>query len=1018
MSTSSLDIRVLGPVEVRIDGSPAAIGGPKPRALVAALAMRRDQVVSAESLIDWLWGERPPRTAPKTLQKYVSELRKVVGETLATEGRGYRLVAACTMIDACRFEHAVDAAQQLPPAVAVDVLEGALAEWRGEPFAELADHVDSHVERTRLEERRVDAEATLADAHLQLGRHASIVGRLEELVATHPLHEQLWSLLMLALYRSGRQAEALRAFRRLSANLEDIGLAPTPEARRLEQRILLQDETLAPPTEAPTNLPHRLTTFVGRTAELASVRQLMATHRLVTLVGAGGSGKTRLAVEAAAGDEGPVDGTWFVDLAPLTSPDELPKAIADPLGVRAQGDRSIVDLVMAVLATSDVLLIIDNCEHLVADVSDLVARMLQEAPRLRVLATSREPLRVEGETLFDVPVLPVPEDDSPEAIGRSEAVQLFVDRATAADAEFRLDADNGLAVAEICRRLDGIPLAIELAAARSRTYTPREIADLLDDRFELLTSARRDADDRHRTLEAAIHWSWAGLSSEERILLSRLTVFRGSFDRRAVEDICTDSSIGDTAIVQLLPALVDRSLLVPDHSVETSRYRLLETIREFGWSRLDTTEQPRMRDRHASYYCRLAESAEPHLRSSFQDVWLRRLVVEYGNLRRALRWSFSHDPDTGIRLALALATFWDAVGPRTEAQEWLRRAVELSREVDEERYVATRLAAADLFVSTDLSHSLRFANEAIAAATRTGNLRGEAGGHRALGWALALGGDYESAVDHGERAVALWRSIGDPWEIAWSLERLGESDFHEPERAVQWLDESLRGFLEVGDRRRAGMVMYKIAEASVRAGGDLAAAERHVEDSLEIFEALGSVHDSAHALLELGRIRRRRGEPADARRALETGLDRMRRVGDQRCETRTLAAIATALIDEGKHEEAWERLGETIRLAMQIGERQMARVALAGVGRVAAAHGHDHDAAVFIAAADAIAADLGIEPAPSRARSREERAQELRSRLGDTEYDAARKIGVELDEAEALGRALAMPYPGSVSTPR
>lgn len=1010
-STGGLSFRVFGPIDVERAGRSVDIGGPKPRALLAALILRRERTVQTDTLIDAVWGDRGPKTAAKTLQKYVSQLRKRLGSVLATRSNGYALEVGCEQVDACRFEGLVDRAADRDSRDAVALLTEALGLWRGEPFPELADWPDGIAERTRLEERRLEALERLMRAELDMGHHRRIVGRLEELVAQHPLREQLWSPLMIALYRSGRQVEALRAYQRLRAELANVGIEPSPELQDLENRILQQDPGLefrSPGgVRASTNLPIRLTSFIGRDRELEELGRLLPTSRLVTLIGPGGSGKTRLALECAESTVDDYrDGSWFVDLAPLTSPDEVAKAVADPLGLKGQPGRPVDEVLVDHLAGRRLQLVIDNCEHLLSGVAVLVTRLLQSAPELNVLATSRAPLGVEGETTFEVPPLPVPEGKVLDEVGDADAVRLFIDRCQAVDPHFELIAENAAAVAEICRRLDGIPLALELAAARIRSFSPFDIAGLLGDRFSVLISPVRTVAARHQTLQAAMDWSYDLLAEPEKKLFGRLSVFRGGFDLESVRGVCTADPLERAGAVASLEELIEHSLVVIDHRHRegTRRYRVLETLREYGRSRLNATETTQVRDAHAVHFCKLAEQAAPHLRGAEQQEWLGRLSLDYANLRKALRWSFDQMEETGVRLAIALADYWDAVGPRTEAQNWLGRAVQLTNSCCPDLYIPVRLAASDLFVSTQLSHSIRFAREALASARREGDEHSEAAALRALGWAEALREDYELAVSLLEESLQIWRELGDRWEIAWCLERLGQSDYHHPEDALRRFEESLALFGEVGDRRRAGMVLYKMAEAGVRAGVALEATEKWVEESLGIFDELSSVHDSAHAFLELGKIKRRRGRPEAAREALDEGLERMQMVGDQRCTARTLTALGITLIECGDDGRARDVLGQSLSMARVLDERQNTRVALAGAARLLLKDGRSRDAARLSAVADRIGNELGV--AMTTGSRRTDFRKELRSALDPDDFEAAEREGRKMSLTEAVELAL------------
>ena len=527
--------------------------------MLEMLALRAGRPVPAGSLCVGLWGEAAPPTAPKALQTYVSHLRRALppGCVLTTAG-GYMLRVGAASVDAERFERAVAEAAQLQvtgdPRTAASLLRKALALWRGHPCPELAEHSWATAEVARLEELRRQAEEDLADARPAMGDHARLAGDLEAAVAVEPLREWRWAQLILALYRSGRQADALRAFARLRSTLaEELGVDPSAKLVALEQSVLLQSPELEHrplpdgvpgavrvPERRPGALLRAANSFVGRASEVAEVSKLVAERRPVTLAGAGGCGKTRLASEVAAAVAGHLaGGAHFVALAPLADPELIPLAMAEALGVRPQSERPLAQVMAEVVGQRETLVVVDSCEHVVGAVAELVEDLLQGAPGLRVLATSRDPLRIAGETVWRVPSLEVPEPGSSPAESRAcAAVALFVDRALAAKPGLRLDEGAISVVAELTRRLDGLPLAIELAAARVAVLDLRSILEGLGDRFAILAGGSRTAPARHQTLRAAVAWSYDLLSAREKDLFCQLSVFPGSFSLQAGLALC------------------------------------------------------------------------------------------------------------------------------------------------------------------------------------------------------------------------------------------------------------------------------------------------------------------------------------------------------------------------------------------------------------------------------------------------------------------------------------------------
>jgi predicted ATPase/DNA-binding SARP family transcriptional activator len=653
---------VLGPVTVSTDaGEPVTVPGTKVRVLLADLLTNRNRVVPADRLIDDLWGDDPPANAAGALQVRVSQLRKALNDAESgardlVESRPPGYLLRTTAVDADRFA-------ALAAATDAASLAEALRCWRGEPYADVADAEFVRAEALRLTEMRLAVSERLADARLARGEHDVVAADLADLVARHPLHEGLRARHLRALYASGRQSEALDSYADLRDRLaEELGLDPGPELVDLHRQILAQDAGLAAPPRAAllrNSLPAQLDELVGRAEALTELRRLLAARRLVTLVGPGGVGKTRLALEAARER----DDTHLVELAalPVGDPDPAERVLgALDLRENAGAGGDTTDRLVAALSRRRMVLVLDNCEHVVEPVARLVTRLLQEAPGVSVLATSREPLDLTGELVWEVPPLALPGDDRDvDAVRRSAAARLFAARAAAHQRTFRLDERTAPAVAQLCRRLDGLPLALELAATRVRALGVAGVVDRLDDRFNLLTTGRRDMPERQRTLTAVIGWSWDLLDEADRTVLARLAVFRGGCTPDAAEAVCD-------ADPDALTRLVDRSLVVLDESGVAPRYRLLESVAEFCLERLP--DAAAIRARHAAYYTELAERADPELRGPDQKRWLERLDAESADLRAAL----AHGG--GARLANALTWYWFLRARLTEARRELAAA--------------------------------------------------------------------------------------------------------------------------------------------------------------------------------------------------------------------------------------------------------------------------------------------------------------------------------------------------------
>ena len=568
-----MEVRFFGEFEAVEGGVPVPVRGAKQRTVLALLALHRGQPVSADRLIDALWGDGQVANPVNALQAQIGQLRRTLGATaIVTSDAGYALDIGPDDVDAARFEQLVAKGRRLleegETALASTALGEALRLRRGEPLTEFAYAGFADAERAHLAELTLVAIETRAEADLVLGRHGELAGELEALCREHPLRERLWELLMLALYRAGRQAEALRAYTEARDRLVDeLGIDPGPALRELEARILAQDPSLAaagpagleavPAPMATGNLRERLSSFVGRTAELQELSEAVRSSRLVTLIGPGGVGKTRLAVEAAATlREEHRDGAWLVEFASVTEPEGVAPAVAGALGAAAAGligppsPDSTVELIVRYLAGRSLVVVFDNCEHVIDQAAALAETLAGTVPGLRLIATSREPLGVPGEVLVPVGPLALP-----------AAVELFVDRARAVRPGFTADGHTRPVIDDICRRLDGLPLAVELAAARLRSLTLATLAERLDDRFRLLTVGARTALPRQQTLRAVVDWSYDLLFEDERRLFARLSVFAGGCDLDAAEAVCADDQVPAGEVLDVLSRLVDKSLV-------------------------------------------------------------------------------------------------------------------------------------------------------------------------------------------------------------------------------------------------------------------------------------------------------------------------------------------------------------------------------------------------------------------------------------------------------------------------
>ncbi|MEU1917996.1 AfsR/SARP family transcriptional regulator [Streptomyces massasporeus] len=727
------EFRVLGPLEVLRDGRPVRIDAAKVRLLLAALLAEANQVVTVETLVNRLWGENPPGRARNTLQNYVLRLRRALGcpaggAPVFTRPHGYVIETAPDALDLHRFTALVRqgraALAEGAAARAAPLLGEALGLWRGDPLSDLPAHLVRGVVAA-LDEQRLDALELRIDADLALGRAADVLPELRGLIGEYPLREHFWAQRMLALFHCGRQGEALESYREVTALLADeLGVAPGAGLRQVHQRLLAAAPDLigerAARAAAPSregDLPVEMTTFVGRETQVAQVRRLLGTARLVTLTGVGGVGKTRLALRAAA-EAAPsfADGVRLADLAPLSDADLLDRAVSEALGLRDQSARPVADAVADHLRDRRLLLVLDNCEHLVEHVAALVLRLARTAPGLRVLATSRQRLGTPGEHVLTVPPLTLPavegtpggtparrqpaveasgdvavraaaaaatdvpaSSDTDDPLLRSEAVRLLLDRAAGSAPAFRLTARNRQAVAQLCLRLDGIPLAVELAAVRLSAMTAEEILERLDDRFRLLSVPRPRTSARdHHTLRGIVDWSYDLCTEGERLLWNRLSVFSGGFDLEAAETVCAGEGVPREDVLDLLAGLVDKSIVAVNSSGDRARYSLLETIRQYGRQRLqEEGGTTRVRVRHSEFYRTTAVRAGQAWCGPREVDWLVRLRTDLPNLRTALDYCASR-PDLagdGLEIAVNLARTrcWFFSSTLGEGRHWLER---------------------------------------------------------------------------------------------------------------------------------------------------------------------------------------------------------------------------------------------------------------------------------------------------------------------------------------------------------
>ncbi|MGA4997515.1 BTAD domain-containing putative transcriptional regulator [Streptomyces arboris] len=1114
---------VLGPLVVWDDeGREVRVPEAKVRALLADLLAHDGGPVSADRLIHDLWGDAPPGRPAGALQAKVSQLRRAIGrDRVVRQPPGYRLRFddgddgdgdGDDEVDAVRFRALVTRARPVQdPRARATLLTEALELWRGPAYADFADAPFVRAAAQRLAEQRLSVREEQAQARLEAGDHALLAGELADLVARHPLRERLVAVRMRALYATGRQSEALASYEDLRARLaRELGVDPSPELAALHGAVLRQEPglsagaygygyeyghgasvqanttpttpatpamTTVPTTTVPpsrSNLSVPLTPLVGRRRALTDLSQLLADKRLVTLTGPGGVGKTRLAVAAATAERERAragelaDGTWLVEFSGIRAgtPADLAQVVAATLGIRDDAPRSLPGTgastptpslphrLAATLRDRRTLLVLDNCEHVVDAAAELTDLLLRTAPGLRVLATGQEPLGLAGEAMFLV-----------EPLQPADAVRLFMERAAASTPGFPRDPDapdepERRAVAEICRRLDGIPLALELAATRVRALGVRELAERLNDRFRILTFGQRGAPARQQTLRAVIDWSWELLSAPERIVLRRLAAHTDGCDLAAAEAVCAGDGVAGDEVLDLVTRLVDRSLVVVTAGPTGPRYRLLESVAAYATERLHEMEDlTAVRDRHLLHYRALAEHAEPQLRGAGQRSWLARLDAEAGNLRTALdeavRRAEAGEPEEAVRLATALAWWWLLRGRLTEARRSLGAVLAVTDGPPElvllqaafalltgnpaaaattaeapasaseaipdpvRRARALWLCAYGLFSAGDVTGSGELNTRALTLSTTAEDRWGTAAALGLRATLALVGGDLAGLGRDGTRSALIFRELDDRW---------GELQTVSPLAALA----EIKGAYEEAERRQhEGLHMARElgleAEVSARLSGlgrlallarDFGRARDLHEQARRIAVEQGYKYGEIHSEMGLALGARRSGDLDGAEAHLLHIRDGYADVSSPAGDHLLLAELGfVAELRGDAHAAAAHHLAG-LEIARALAEPRALALSLEGLAGAAALPGHA-DAATRAAAllgAAAAARHRAGAPLPPAERADVDRVTAAaRGALGAAAFSEAYERGARLDPEEAGRQARTAPTaPGGV----
>ena len=972
-----LEIQVLGSLDVRRDGEAVAIGGPKPRQILAMLLAARGRVVSTDRMIDELWADAGPADPGAVLQSYVSRLRKLLEPEarIVTRSFGYALEIEDTLVDAWRFESMIDAARSAThPADVIESYRWALGCWTGTPFVEFSEHDWTRADIVRLEEMHTMAREELLSARLALGEDRGIVADLEALVTDHPLRERPWHQLALALNRSGRPGDALRRIAAFRSILRDeLGLDPPPEIRQLEVQILesdpgLLDKAAPVPSQRARRLPAEATSLIGRSADLAGIGQLLGEHRLVTLIGPGGVGKTRLAMRVAADlwDERRGE-VYVVELAPVHDPASTVAAIATALDVQPRQNLSLEETLVEFVQGRRALLVVDNCEHLGISVARLVDRMLAACADLTVLATSREVLGLPAEVVQRVTPLPVEASQTDAGLAptvselaKVPAVRMFVERAAASQPGFSLTAANADAVCEIVRRVDGLPLAIELAAARAGAIPPHAIVERLRVRFDLLDHAQSGRSPRHQSLTDLVSWSYQLLNDSEKILFARVSVFAGSFGLDAVEAVCTDESLDNRSVARVLADLVDKSMVQLTDS-DVGRYRVLEPMRAFGREQMNPSERAQVTERHATWFLDLATLCSRSLAGPGEAAAAARLNGEFDNLRAAFSClAERHDVERCAGLIAALREYSFRL-MRAEVVGWAEDLIAISGFTESAKApLVLAVAAYGRFVRGDLDRSIDYAEQSIALSERTGV---------------------------GSSGLAE-RALGNAWFYR------GEVD-----TAQYWIDRMLDDARDGSPARRAhGLYMRSVAFSSV---GDASHGSELAAEALAVARTSGSPTALAEALYATG-LSLVRSDPVSAQHHLQRSADVAERAGNRWIQAFALTEVLWLRASDGDVLPALVGFSHVIDMWFRGGDWANQWLSLRHVFSILVVLQDDRAAATLYGALAAIGAAYALPFEASQAEHVEGRVGQLRDRMSATDFAGAVRRGASMTDSEVI----------------
>jgi predicted ATPase/DNA-binding SARP family transcriptional activator len=1047
----TLQLQLRGGLRVTYDDAPLeGLNSARIQSLLAYLLLHRQAPQNRQHLAFQFWPDSIEAKARANLRFFLHRLRRALPEAdrflqIDESSVMWRADAPFTL-DVAGFEDALADAEQKTGEAATRALERAVLLYHGEL---LPGYYDDWIlpERERLQQLCLSALGRLMQVLENQGEYRAAVSHAQRLLRYDPLHEATYRHLMRLHALNGDRVGALRVYHACVAVLErELSVEPNPATRAQYDQLLSQAAPATPaapgtqaraspeyaalhvPQAPPNNLRLALSSFIGREREIGEIARRLASTRLLTLTGMGGSGKTRLALEIAtqqlvapSAPPAPAryeDGIWWIELVALDDPGLVTQAVAAALGVREQRLKSLSDTLIEALRAKQLLLVLDNCEHVIAACAQLAQALLRGCPGVSILATSREPLKIAGETVWPVPPLSLPDQEPRSgweallAVGQSEAVRLFTERAALAFPAFELTANNALAVAEMCRQLDGLPLAIELAAARVKVLTVQQIRARLDDCFNLLRAGQRQGDARHQSLRAVMDWSYELLAPSERLLFQRLSVFAGSFTLEAVEAVCAGDGIEPGQLLELVSLLLDKSLVQVEQDADEARFDLLETIRQYARDKLlETNPAEAWQRRHADFYLALAERANAELRGPQQALWLARLEREHDNLRAALAWSQTPagHAELGLRLAGSLWRFWDMRGYLGEG----RRALEngLARVAARTAVRASALDGAGWLAYSQGDHLAARAlhEESLQIWREVGDPWGMALALNNLGNVAWKQADYPTARQFHEESLKIRRELGDPMGIAASLHNLGMVAWNQGDYlgARALYEESLALKRPLGDKW--GMATSANALGAIALElGELDVAQARYAESLALAQELGDKVGIAMVLTNMGEAAQRQADYPAARGYLEQSLVLKRELGNRWGMANSLNLLGLVFLGQGDPGAAGKVFAESLALRREVDDQRGIAHGLAGLAGVAWLQRQPERAARLLGASEAMleAFGSGLDVPDQALYDRTVAA--LRAQLSEEHFAAAWATGRALPLKAAIAEAMRM----------